>query len=94
MANWMFYGRKEQLAELERMLGRNRWFFDKVTGRRRIGKTTLIQRALQGIKSKQPIFYVQVPDSEPTGVLSAVNDASETFNFSRACWSGTSLPLT
>jgi len=48
---------------------------------------------MQGIKSKQPNFYEQVPDSEPTGVLSAVNDASETFNFSRACWSGTSLPL-
>ena len=29
MANWMFYGRKEQLAELERILGRNRWFFAK-----------------------------------------------------------------
>jgi len=81
MADWTFYGRKEQLAELERMLGRNRWFFAKVTGRRRIGKTPLIQRALQGIKSKQPIFYVQVPDAEPTGVISAVNDASETFNF-------------
>ena len=76
------------------MLDRKRWFFAKVTGRRQIGKTTLIQRAVQVNKSKQPIFYLQVPDSEPTGVLSAVNDASETFNFSRACWSGTSLPLT
>ena len=76
------------------MHDRKRWFFAKVTGRRQIGKTTLIQRALQWIKSKQPIFYVQVPDSEPTGVLSAVNDGLETFNFSRACWSGTSLPLT
>ena len=84
MADWTFYGRKEQLAELERMFGRNRWFFAKVTGRRRIGKTSLIQRAMQGIKSKQPNFYEQVPDSEPTGVLSVVNDALETFHFSRA----------
>lgn len=80
MADWRFYGRKEQLADLERMLGRRRWFFAKVTGRRRIGKTTLIQRAIQEIKSKQPVFYVQVPDSEPTGILSAVSDALETFH--------------
>jgi AAA+ ATPase superfamily predicted ATPase len=80
MAEWKFYGRKEQLADLERMLDRKRWFFAKVTGRRRIGKTTLIQRAMQEIKSNQPVFYVQVPDSEPTGVLSAVNDALETFH--------------
>jgi len=80
MADWKFYGRKEQLAELERMLDRKRWFFAKVTGRRRIGKTTLIQRAMEEIKSNQPVFYVQIPDSEPTGVLSAVNDALETFH--------------
>ena len=80
MADWKFYGRKEQLADLERMLDRKRWFFAIVTGRRRIGKTTLIQRAMQEIKSKQPVFYVQIPDSEPTGVLSALNDALETFH--------------
>lgn len=80
MADWKFYGRKEQLADLERILDRKRWFFAKVTGRRLIGKTTLIQRAMQEIKSKQPVFYVQIPDSEPTGVLSAVNDALETFH--------------
>lgn len=80
MTDWKFYGRKEQLADLERMLERKRWFFAKVTGRRRIGKTTLIQQAMQEIKSKQPVFYVQIPDSEPSGVLSAVNDALETFH--------------
>jgi predicted AAA+ superfamily ATPase len=53
MADWKFYGRKDQLADLERMLDRERWFFAKVTGRRRIGKTTLIQRAIQEIKSNQ-----------------------------------------
>jgi uncharacterized protein len=51
MADWTFYGRKEQLADLERMLGRKRWFFAKVTGRRRIGKTALIQKATQEIGS-------------------------------------------
>lgn len=80
MTDWKFYGRKEQLTDLERMLERKRWFFAKVTGRRRIGKTTLIRQAMQEIKSKQPVFYVQIPDSEPSGVLSAVNDALETFH--------------
>jgi AAA+ ATPase superfamily predicted ATPase len=79
MADWKFYGRKEQLADLERMLDRNRWFFAKVTGRRRIGKTTLIQQAMRELGNRQPVFYVQIPDSESAGVLSAVNDALETF---------------
>ena len=79
MADWKFYGRKEQLADLERMLDRKRWFFAKVTGRRRIGKTTLIQQAIQELGNKQPLLYVQIPDSEPAGVLSAMNDALETF---------------
>lgn len=79
MADWKFYGRKDQLADFERMLNRKRWFFAKVTGRRRIGKTTLIQKAMQELGNKQPVFYVQIPDSEPAGVLSAVNDALETF---------------
>ena len=37
MPDWNFYGREEQYADLERMLGRKRWFFAKVTGRRRMG---------------------------------------------------------
>jgi len=79
MADWKFYGRREQLADLERMLQRKRWFFAKVTGRRRIGKTTLIQQAMEELGSEQPVFYMQIPDSEPAGVLSAVKDALETF---------------
>ncbi len=79
MKPWQFYGRKDQLALLEEMLGRQRWFFAKVTGRRRIGKTALIQRAMEAIGAEQPVFYVQVPDSEPVGVVSAVNDALDTF---------------
>jgi hypothetical protein len=31
MAEWKFYGRRQQLADLERMLERKRWFFAKVT---------------------------------------------------------------
>jgi len=79
MADWKFYGRMEQLSDLRLMLDRKRWFFAKVTGRRRIGKTALIRQAMLEMNNRQPVFYIQVPDSEPTGVLSAVNDALESF---------------
>jgi AAA+ ATPase superfamily predicted ATPase len=73
---WGFYGRNDELHRLQSILARNRWYFVKVTGRRRIGKTALIQRALQ---AGQRVFYVQVPDSGPVGVLSAVADQMDTF---------------
>ncbi|MDO8349507.1 MAG: ATP-binding protein [Planctomycetota bacterium] len=75
---WGFYGRQPEVEDLTRILSGNRWFFVKVTGRRRIGKTTLIQRALQG-SGRQKVFYFQTPDSAAAGVLSAVHDAFETF---------------
>ena len=76
---WGFYGRTDELRATAQILGRNRWFFAKMTGRRRIGKTTLIQQAIQSAGG-HPIFYVQIPDSAPAGVLSAVNDALESFD--------------
>lgn len=80
--SWGFYGRQAELRQLTEILGRGRWFFVKVTGRRRIGKTTLIQQALPATGRK--VFYVQVPDSGPAGVLSAVADACETFQVDSA----------
>ena len=73
---WNFYGRSRELLEVGRILDRRRWFFAKLTGRRRIGKTTLIQQA---IKHDRPVFYVQIPDSGMAGVLSSVADAWEAF---------------
>lgn len=77
---WRFSGRSPELANLQAILARGRWFFVKVAGRRRIGKTTLIQRALPA--EGTPVFYVQIPDSAPAGVLSAVADALEAFQIS------------
>lgn len=74
---WGFYGRQAELEQLRVILARGRWFFVKVTGRRRIGKTTLIQQALSATGRKA--FYVQIPDSGPAGVLSAVADALDIF---------------
>ncbi|MBI3411628.1 MAG: ATP-binding protein [Planctomycetes bacterium] len=76
---WGFYGRSQEVRELVEIFQRNRWFFAKMTGRRRIGKTTLTQHALRaaGVRS---VLYVQIPDSGPGGVSSAVADALETFD--------------
>jgi uncharacterized protein len=74
---WGFYGRHAELEQLRAILGRDRWFFVKLSGRRRIGKTTLIQQAMRG--TSHPVLYMQVPDSDPAGVLSAVRDAFDTF---------------
>jgi len=77
--DWGFYGRGQEQENLLRILSRRRWFFARIAGRRRIGKTTLVQQALASAGGKTPVFYVQIPDSAPAGVLSAVADAMETF---------------
>jgi uncharacterized protein len=70
MSDWGFYGRRAELDALEAMLGRGRWFFLKLSGRRRIGKTELVRYALAG-RTGVRVFYLQVPDSEPAGVVDA-----------------------
>ena len=81
MSEWRFYGRQSELNELTAMFRRDRWFFAKITGRRRIGKTTLIQNALRAdpTADARSLLYVQIPDSGDAGVLSAVADAMDTF---------------
>jgi AAA+ ATPase superfamily predicted ATPase len=81
-APWGFYGRAIELDQLRHVMSRGRWFFVKLSGRRRIGKTTLIKQALEG--NDRPLLYLQIPDSGPAGVLSAVRDAFETFGIDRS----------
>jgi uncharacterized protein len=45
---WGFYGRARELQALREILKRKRWFFARISGRRRIGKTTLVLQALSG----------------------------------------------
>lgn len=78
-ASWSFYGRRSELQQLQRALERGRWFFLQISGRRRIGKTTLIQQALQGAGITKT-FYAQVPDSDPAGVVAACNEYLATFD--------------
>ena len=73
---WGFYGRTAEQAEIDKIISSGRWFFCSISGRRRIGKTTLIQRALR----RRPglgAFYFQVPDSDERGVVQTFQDALE-----------------
>ena len=78
MSAWGFYGRTDELRALTSIIARGRWFFVRITGRRRIGKTTLLQRGLQQ-KQGAAVFYVQIPDSAPAGVIASIRDAMDTF---------------
>ena len=73
---WGFYGRSTEQAEIDRIISSGRWFFCSISGRRRIGKTTLIQRAL----TRRPglgALYFQVSDSDERGVVQTFQDALE-----------------
>lgn len=81
MARWRFYGRSEQLAHFKQIFERGRWFFVQVSGRRRIGKTALLQEALRGVdRKRRKSFYVQIPDADLTGVLPVFCEAMEAFH--------------
>lgn len=82
MKPWQFYGRSPYLDELSAILDRRRWFFASITGRRRIGKTTLVQQVSR-LHPDRPVFYVQIPDSDEPGIISAVHDALDSFEVSR-----------
>ncbi len=69
VGHWSFYGRRNELgALLERMRGEH-WFFGAIRGRRRIGKTALVQQALNTLAEdkpgRRPALLVQLPDSTP-----------------------------
>ena len=66
------------MTQLRGILSRQRWFFVQVTGRRRIGKTSLIQQALKQT-GRDLTLYIQIPDSDSIGVLAACNDYLQTF---------------
>ncbi|WP_400769960.1 ATP-binding protein [Methylosinus sporium] len=77
MAEWGFYGRRVELAEIDKILARRRFFFCAISGRRRIGKTSLIQEAIRRRGLTEDALYVQVPDSDERGVVQAFEDSIE-----------------
>ena len=79
---WGFYGRSQEALELEAILSRRRWFFVQITGRRRIGKTALIQEGMRR-SGLDRTLYIQIPDSDSIGVLTACNEYLATFGLSQ-----------
>lgn len=77
MASWGFYGRRTELAEVQTLLDRDQFFFCAISGRRRIGKTSLIQEALRRKGQSLRALYVQIPDSDERGVIQVFEDAVE-----------------
>ncbi len=71
---WAFYGRSAELKKISNILNRGAFFFCQISGRRRIGKTTLLKEALDQAKSSRR-FYVQIPDSDARGVAGAFENA-------------------
>ena len=78
-ARWTFYGRQEELGALLERMRAGRWFFGAIRGRRRIGKTALIQQALDTLKADGPdgrrALLVQLPDSSPADVAAVFRNA-------------------
>jgi uncharacterized protein len=75
MPSWGFYGRREELAEIEKIIGRGQFFFATISGRRRIGKTSLIQEVLRRKGGKA--LYMQIPDSDERGIIQVFEDSIE-----------------
>ncbi|MYB97089.1 MAG: ATP-binding protein [Gemmatimonadetes bacterium] len=84
--NWSFYGRSEQLGALLEHLRRSRWFFGTIRGRRRIGKTALIQQALETMNADSsnlgPWLLIEVPDSTPSDFATVFRSALEAAGLS------------
>ena len=78
-APWSFYGRREELGSLLEIMRRRSWFFGAIRGRRRIGKTALIQQALKTIAEDEPggprILLVRIPDSSPADFAAVFRSA-------------------
>jgi len=72
---WKFYGRNDELNSMRKLLSQPRWFFCAISGRRRIGKTSLIREALQAMPQAKQAVYLQVPDSDERDVVSVFADA-------------------
>ena len=62
---WRFYGREAELGALLSRLRQDEWFFAVIRGRRRIGKTALVQQALATLmdddKADRKALLFQLP---------------------------------
>jgi hypothetical protein len=65
---WSFYGRQSEVRALAEVLRRQRWFFIRISGRRRIGKTALVRQAVRAA-GLQRVAFVQIDDTDAAGVV-------------------------
>ena len=76
---WSFYGRREELGSLLEIMRRPGWWFGAIRGRRRIGKTALIQQALKTLSDDEPgaprILLVRISDSSPADFAAVFQSA-------------------
>ena len=77
--SWTFYGRTDELGSLLACLRQRRWFFGTIRGRRRVGKTALVQQALRILEEDEPTevpcLLVQLPDSTPADLATVFRNA-------------------
>ena len=73
--SWKFYGRSLELEACAKLVTQPRWFFCAISGRRRIGKTSLIRQTLQSLPHAPQTIYLQVPDSDERDVVAVFADA-------------------
>lgn len=76
MANWSFYGRTGTLETLNKLIHGGNWFFCRIQGRRRIGKTSLLRELStfdQSLLSR--MVYMQIPDSDERDVAASFRRA-------------------
>ncbi|MBO4568914.1 MAG: ATP-binding protein [Candidatus Methanomethylophilaceae archaeon] len=82
----MFVGRDAEMEALNRMYQEDRFHFVPISGRRRVGKTTLIK---EFVKDKPFVMFKAVPGNEPVN-LSMFNEAvsgdPEPIRLDRILW--------
>ena len=72
MAQWSFYGRTGTLETLDKLVHGPAWFFCRIQGRRRIGKTTLLRELSKSDGSLlSRMVYMQIPDSDERDVAAS-----------------------
>lgn len=79
MAQWRFYGRNECRKRIVEILQNQQFFFLKIEGRRRIGKSRLVLQSLEDARLLSRSFRLQIPDAEPGGLIASVREALSIF---------------
>jgi len=76
---WEFYGRRDELGGLLEKMHRDHWFFGAIHGRRRIGKTALVQQALSTLaedkSNARPALLIQLPDGNAADLAAVFRNA-------------------